>query len=69
MTRKQSIDASRANKDVGSNPPLLSEGVEYAIELCASETVVLAILLRVVDDAPLGRGFQLSTANQAVVRL
>lgn len=37
--------------------PVLAEGAQYRLELMSAEKVVRATLLRIVDDAPLGRGF------------
>lgn len=37
--------------------PVLSEGAAHRIELASTETVVNGKLRRIVDDAPLGRGF------------
>lgn len=37
--------------------PVLAEGSKYRLELMSAEKVVRATLLRIVDDAPLGRGF------------
>ena len=58
MTRAQSIEALRTKlaARVGALP-LLSEGETYAVEFSGSETVGIAKLRRIVDDAPLGRGF------------
>lgn len=57
MTREQRIAALRAKMGTPVVLPLLSEGGEYEMEFCANETVVPATLLRIIDDAPLGRGF------------
>ena len=57
MTRQQRIDAFRAKLAMPTALPLLSEGAGYMMELCVSETVVPVVLLRIIDDGPLGRGF------------
>jgi hypothetical protein len=57
MTREQRIEAFRAKMAAPAAFPLLSEGTGYMLEFCASETVVPAVLLRIVDDMPLGLGF------------
>lgn len=57
MTPEQRIAAFRAKMAASPALPLLSEGAGYMMELCASETVVPVVLLRIIDDGPLGRGF------------
>jgi hypothetical protein len=67
VTRKQSIEALRTKLAAPlSDLPLLSEGAEYMMELSASETLVPALLRRIVDDAPLGRGFSFQLPTRRV---
>jgi hypothetical protein len=44
--------------------PVLAEGAKYRLELMSAEKVVRATLLRIVDDAPLGRGFSFQLAGR-----
>lgn len=66
MTREQRIEAFRAKLAVSPALPLLSEGAGYMIEFCASETVVPAVLLRIIDDTPLGRGFSFQLPTKRI---
>ena len=66
MTREQRIEAFRAKIAVPATLPLLSEGAKYVMELCASETVVPAVLRRIIDDAPLGRGFSFQLPDKRI---
>jgi hypothetical protein len=70
-TKSEMIASLRAKFDAWApNPPaalpLLSEGATYRMELTASETVVRATLRRIVDDAPLGRGFSFQLPGRRV---
>lgn len=64
MTREKRIEAFRAKTAMPRALPLLSEGAGYMMELCASETVVPVVLLRIIDDGPLGRGFSFQLSNK-----
>jgi len=44
--------------------PVLAEGSKYRLELMSAEKVVRATLIRIVDDAPLGRGFSFQLAGR-----
>lgn len=44
--------------------PVLSEGAKYRLEIMSAEKIVRATLLRIVDDAPLGRGFSFQLAGR-----
>ncbi|MBK3664793.1 hypothetical protein JJE66_26645 [Bradyrhizobium diazoefficiens] len=68
--RVQAIKALRAKLKtsavVNVSPPLLSEGETYLIELVASQELMNAKLLRIVDDAPLGRGFSFQLSHRRI---
>jgi hypothetical protein len=67
--RVQTIDALRAKLTcpvVSARLPLLSEGTTYFMELAASEILTSATLRRIVDDAPLGRGFSFQLSDRRV---
>lgn len=66
MTRAQAIEALRAKLAAGATLPLLSEGATYPMELSCSESVVSATLRRIIDDAPLGRGFSFQVLSERV---
>jgi hypothetical protein len=66
MTREQRIEAFRAKMAMSPALPLLSEGTGYMMEFCASETVIPVVLLRIVDDTPLGRGFSFQLPTKRV---
>jgi hypothetical protein len=66
MTREQRIEAFRAKMAAPAALPLLSEGAGYMLELCASETVVPAVLRRIVEDSPLGRGFSFQLPTRRI---
>ena len=66
MTREQRIGAFRAKMAMSPALPLLSEGSGYMLELCASETTVPAVLRRIIDDAPLGRGFSFQLPTKRI---
>lgn len=44
--------------------PTLAEGAAYKLEIMSQERVVRATLARIVDDAPLGRGFSFQLAKR-----
>lgn len=46
--------------------PILSEGLTYRMELNASQEFTSAKLLRIVDDAPLGRGFSFQLPDRKI---
>jgi hypothetical protein len=56
--------AARAVRSVGL--PTLSEGATYLMELTASEMLTSATLRRIVDAAPLGRGFSFQLPGRRV---
>lgn len=60
---KAKLDARRA---VPAALPLLSEGKSYPMEFASSETVEIGRLRRIVDDAPLGRGFSFQMQHRRV---
>ena len=66
MTREQRIKAFRAKMAAPPVLPLLSEGAGYMMELCATETVVPAVLRRIVEDSPLGRGFSFQLPTKRI---
>jgi hypothetical protein len=66
MTREQRIEAFRAKMAMSPALPLLCEGSGYMLELCASETTVPAVLRRIIDDAPLGRGFSFQLPTKRI---
>jgi hypothetical protein len=65
MTREEDR-AFRAKMAVSPVLPLLCEGSGYMLELCASETTVPGVLRRIVDDAPLGRGFSFQLPTKRI---
>lgn len=65
-TRTQMIDALRAKLAAPVVLPLLSEGGTYPMELSCSESIVSATLRRIVDDAPLGRGFSFQLPTEKI---
>ena len=66
MNRKQMVEALRAKLEVSLALPILSEGATYAIEFSSGETVVIAKLHRIIDDAPLGRGFSFQLPTKRI---
>jgi hypothetical protein len=46
--------------------PVLSEGATYRLEIMSEERVKRATLIRIVDDAPLGRGFSFQIGKSRV---
>jgi hypothetical protein len=66
MTREQRIEAFRAKMATSPALPLLSEGAGYMMEFCASETVLPVVLLKIIDDTPLGRGFSFQLPTKRV---
>jgi hypothetical protein len=66
----QMSDALRAGlatrASVTGKLPLLREGTTYQMELSASEGLTSATLHRIVDDAPLGRGFSFQLLGRRV---
>lgn len=44
--------------------PILAEGAKYRLELMSAEKIVRATLLRIVEDAPLGRGFSFQIGSR-----
>jgi hypothetical protein len=65
MTRAQKIEALKA-KLSPQHLPVLSEGDTYRLELLAHERVERATLLRIIDDAPLGRGFSFQLKGRRI---
>ena len=46
--------------------PVLVEGCEYSLELASAEKIERALLRKIVDNAPLGRGFSFQLVDRRV---
>lgn len=70
MTRNQAIAALKAKLQAGliaaDALPVLSEGETYRMELSAGERLVMATLRKIIDDAPLGRGFSFQLKDRRI---
>lgn len=52
------------NEITTSALPVLAEGASYRLELMMKGKIVRGTLLRIVDDAPLGRGFSFQLTSR-----
>jgi hypothetical protein len=60
------LEALRSKLAAPQAVPILSEGATYAMEFSCSETVAIAKLRRIIDDAPLGRGFSFQLPTKRI---